>query len=203
MFCKYNFKIILVSPDRPQSTRLWPWCRRPGEAGPRCPMSEWTWSVEWSPPGTPGRGWRAGPARSWPRTRWPTCSTGRRWWSSSRRTPAWRSAPPWGSCIHLRKMFFLFTLNFVWKWLEAWIMSDQFVFIIHDILLMQECRLYYRGFILNAAVLSQYEVNTQERWGGAPECYLHISNLHVVICWQVPALRSALSHSPVFVITLQ
>ena len=47
-------------------------------------------------------------------------------------------------------------------------MSDQFVFIIHDILLMQECRLYYRGFILNAAVLSQYEVNTQERWGGAP-----------------------------------
>ena len=28
-------------------------------------------------------------------------------------------------------------------------------------------------------------VNTQERWGGALECYLHISNLHVVICWQV------------------
>ena len=27
---------------------------------------------------------------------------------------------------------------------------------------MQECRLYYRGFILNAALLSQYEVNTRE-----------------------------------------
>ena len=75
-------------------------------------MSEWTWSVEWSPPGTPGRGWRADPARSWPRTRWPTCSTGRRWWSSSRRTPAWRSAPPWGSCIHLRKMFFFIYSEF-------------------------------------------------------------------------------------------
>ena len=61
----------------------------------------WTWWAGWWRPGRPWRGQRWGLARSWPRTRWRACSRARRLSAGSRRTPAWRWGPPWGSCTRL------------------------------------------------------------------------------------------------------
>ena len=54
-----------------------------------------------------------------PKTQWRAYSRGRRWWSGSRRTPAWISAPLLGSCTHLKHfrhqfrviLFFFFSSN--------------------------------------------------------------------------------------------
>ena len=61
----------------------------------------WTWWAGWWRRGRPWRGQRWGLARSWPRRRWRACSRARRWSAGSRRTPAWRWGPRWGSCTRL------------------------------------------------------------------------------------------------------
>ena len=61
----------------------------------------WTWWAGWWRRGRPWRGQRWGLARSWPRRRWRACSRARRSSAGSRRTPAWRWGPRWGSCTRL------------------------------------------------------------------------------------------------------